>query len=379
MDSDAPNTLIEHFSLLDDTRDPSRRRHLLIDILIIAITAVLCGADRWTEIEEFGKSNEEWFRKFLKLDHGIPSHDTFGRVFALLSPAAFQERFGAWIESVREAYEGEEIVAIDGKSLRRSHDRKRGRGPLHMVSAWAVNNRVVLGQRATEAKSNEITAIPELLGTLMLRGCIVTIDAMGCQKAIAEKIVDQGGDYVLALKGNQGSLAEQVEEAFIDAEARDYEGVQSDYFETVERGHGRREIRRYWTLAELDGIERKDQWKKLNMVGMVQSIREQEGHTSSEYRYYIASIGNDAQRFAKAVRGHWGVENDLHWSLDISFREDESRIREPQAAENFTVLRHITLGLLKNERTLKRGIKTKRLKAGWDERYRAKLLFDVSD
>jgi len=377
MDSDAPNTLIDHFSALEDIRDPSRRRHLLIEILILAITAVLCGADGWTEIEEFGKSNEGWFRKFLKLDNGIPSHDTFGRVFAVLSPTAFQERFSAWIESVREAYEGEEIVAIDGKSLRRSHDRKRGQGPLHMVSAWAVNNRIVLGQRATAAKSNEITAIPELLETLMLRGCIVTIDAMGCQKAIAEKIVDQGGDYVLALKGNQGTLAEQVEEAFIDADARDYEGVPSDYFETVERGHGRCETRRYWTLAELERIERKDQWKQLNVLGMVQSIREQDGHTRSEYRYYIGSIGNDAQRFAKAVRGHWGVENDLHWSLDISFREDESRIRQPQAAENFTVLRHIALARLKNEKTLKRGIKTKRLKAGWDERYRAKLLFDV--
>ena len=247
-----------------------------------------------------------------------------------------------------------------------------------MVSAWAVNSRIVLGQRATEAKSNEITAIPELLDTLMLRGCIVTIDAMGCQKAIAEKIVDQGGDYVLALKGNQSTLSEQVEEAFIDADARDYEGVQSDYFETEERGHGRRETRRYWTLGELEGIDRKDQWKKLNVVGMVQSIREQDGHTSSEYRYYIGSIGNDAQRFAKAVRAHWGVENDLHWSLDISFREDESRIREPQAAENFTVLRHIALARLKNEKTLKRGIKTKRLKAGWDEKYRAKLLFDAA-
>ncbi len=378
MDSDAPNTLIEHFSLLEDTRDPKRRRHLLIDIVIIAITAVLCGADGWTEIEEFGKSNEEWFRKFLELDNGIPSHDTFGRVFALLSPATFQERFSAWVESVREVYEGEEIVAVDGKSLRRSHNRKRGQGPLHMVSAWAVNSRIVLGQRATEAKSNEITAIPELLDTLMLRGCIVTIDAMGCQKAIADKIVDQGGDYVLALKGNQSTLSEQVEEAFIDADARDYEGVQSDYFETEERGHGRRETRRYWTLGELEGIDRKDQWKKLNVVGMVQSIREQDGHTSSEYRYYIGSIGNDAQRFAKAVRAHWGVENDLHWSLDISFREDESRIREPQAAENFTVLRHIALARLKNEKTLKRGIKTKRLKAGWDEKYRAKLLFDAA-
>jgi predicted transposase YbfD/YdcC len=378
MDSNTPKTLVEHFSILEDIRDPKNRRHLLIDTLIIAITAVICGADGFTQIEEFGKSNETWFRKFLKLDNGIPSHDTFGRVFSLLSPAAFQECFRAWIESVRAVHTGEEIVAIDGKSLRRSHDRKRGLGPLHMVSAWAVNSRVVLGQRATEAKSNEITAIPELLETLMLRGCIVTIDAMGCQKAIAEKIVDRGGDYVLALKGNQSTLAEQVEEAFIDADARDYEGVQSDYFETVERGHGRCETRRYWTLGDLDGIARKDQWKKLNAVGMVQSIRELDGCTSDEYRYYILSTGNDAQRFATAVRGHWGVENDLHWSLDVSFREDESRLRERQAAENFTVLRHIALARLKNEKTLKRGIKTKRLKAGWDEKYRAKLLFDVA-
>jgi predicted transposase YbfD/YdcC len=226
-------------------------------------------------------------------------------------------------------------------------------------------------------KSNEITAISELLDTLMLRGCVVTIDAMGCQKAIAEKIVDQGGDYVLALKRNQGSLCEQVEEAFIDADARNYEGVQSDHFETVERGHGRCKTRRYWTLGELDAIEQKEQWTKLNTIGMVQSIREIDGHTSSEYRYYIASTGKDAQRFATAIRGHWGVENDLHWSLDVSFREDDSRIRERQAAENFTVLRHIALARLKNEKTLKRGIKTKRLKAGWDEKYRAKLLFDV--
>jgi len=378
MAEEGPVSLVEHFSVLEDGRDPSKRRHLLIDMLVIAITAVLCGADGWTEIEEFGESNEAWFRKFLDLPNGIPSHDTFGRVFSLLSPAAFQERFSAWIASVREAYEGEEIVAIDGKSLRRSHDRKRGQGPLHMVSAWAVNNRVVLGQRATEAKSNEITAIPQLLETLMLRGCIVTIDAMGCQKAIAAKIIDQGGDYVLGLKGNQSRLCEQVEEAFIDADARDYDGVQSDYFETVERGHGRTETRRYWTLGELGGVEQARRWKGLNVIGMVQSIREQDGRTSNEYRYYIGSIGNDARRFAAAVRGHWGVENDLHWSLDIAFREDESRIRQRQAAENFTVLRHIALARLKNEKTLKRGIKTKRLKAGWDEAYRAKLLFDVT-
>lgn len=378
MDSDKPVTLIEHFSQLEDPRDPSKRRHLLIDILIVAITAVLCGADSWTEIEEFGKSNEAWFRKFLKLDSGIPSHDTFGRVFSLLAPATLQERFGAWIASVRHVFEEEEIIAIDGKSLRRSHDRKRGQGPLHMVSAWAVSNRLVLGQRAVAAKSNEITAIPDLLETLMVRGCIVTIDAMGCQKGIAAQIIEQGGDYVLALKGNQGKLEEEVEEAFIDADARDYEGVQSDHYETIERGHGRCETRRYWTLASLDGIGQATQWKNLNVIGMVQSIREHNGRTSSEYRYYIGSIGSDARRFATAVRGHWGVENDLHWSLDIAFREDESRIRERHAAENFTVLRHLALSRLKNEKTLKRGIKTKRLKAGWDENYRARLLFETS-
>jgi len=376
MVGEGPVSLESHFSILEDTRDPLRRHHILIDILMVAIAAVLCGADGWTEIEEFGKSNETWFKKFLTLDNGIPSHDTFGRVFSLISPTAFQERFRAWVESVRGVYEGEEIVAIDGKTLRRSHDRKRGQGPLHMVSAWAVNNRVVLGQRATDSKSNEITAIPELLDTLMLRGCIVTIDAMGCQKAIAQKIVERGGEYVLALKGNQGTLSAAVEEAFINADARDYQGMESDFFETVERGHGRVDTRRYWTLGELDGIAQVGQWKNLNVIGMVQSIREQAGHTSNEYRYYIASIGTDARRFATAVRGHWGVENNLHWSLDIAFREDESRIRQRQAAENFTVLRHIALARLKNDTTLKRGIKTKRLKAGWDEAYRAKLLFD---
>ena len=375
MSGEDSTSLYAHFSVLKDPRDPGRRRHLLIDILMIAITAVLCGADSWTEIEEFGRSNETWFRRYLQLEHGIPSHDTFGRVFSLLSPTALQERFTAWIAAVRDIYAAEEIIAIDGKTLRRSHDRKGGLGPLHLVSAWAVNNRVVLGQRATEAKSNEITAIPELLENLLVRGCIVTIDAMGCQKAIAEQIVEQGGDYVLALKANQSTLAAAVEEAFIDADARDYAGMASDFFETVERGHGRIETRRYWTLADLDGIDPKKQWSGLNVVCMVQSIREQGGKTSNEYRFYIGSIGNDARRFATAVRGHWGIENDLHWSLDISFREDESRIRQRQAAENFAVLRHLTLTRLKNDRTVKRGIKTKRLKAGWDEAYRAKLLF----
>ena len=345
-------------------------------MIVIAICAVICGAEEWTSIAAFGRAKEEWLRKFLALDNGIPSHDTFGRVFSLLAPQAFEECFRAWVASILPVV-GDEIVAIDGKSLRRSHARKNGLAPLHIVSAWASTNRVVLGQVATEEKSNEITAIPKLLDLLSLNGCIVTIDAMGCQTKIAEKIVERGGDYVLALKGNQSTLADEVEEAFVDADAKDYAGVASDYVETHERGHGRIETRRYWTLGALEGISQSANWKELDMIGMVHSEREIDGKISSEYRFYIGSIGNDAQRFARAVRGYWGVENDLHWSLDMSFREDESRIRDRNAAENFAVLRHIALNRLKHETTLKLGIKAKRLTAGWNERYLEKLLFDA--
>jgi predicted transposase YbfD/YdcC len=376
MDSNEPETLIEHFSILEDPRDPSKCRHKLIDIVVVAVAAVLCGADDLTSIEGFGKAKIEWFRRFLDLENGIPSHDTFGRVFALLSPKAFQACFRGWIESVRTLYE-DEVIAIDGKTLRRSHDRKAGLGPLHMVSAWATRSGLVLGQQATAAKSNEITAIPELLEVLLLKGCIVTIDAMGCQKKIAQQIRDQGGDYVLALKGNQGTLADEVEEAFIDADARDYKDMVMDYYETNERSHGRVETRRYWTLGNLDGLSEAKHWAGLDMIGMVQAERECDGKRSSEYRFYIASIGTDAKRFANAVRSHWGVENSLHWSLDVAFREDDSRIRERNLAENAAVLRHIAIGLLKADKKAKLGIKNKRLKAGWDERYLANLLFEL--
>ena len=375
MDSDAPSTLIEHFSVLEDPRDASKCQHKLIDVIVIAIAAVLCGADDLANIEAFGKAKIDWFRRFLALENGIPSHDTFGRVFALLSPKAFQASFRAWIESVRTVYE-EEVIAIDGKTLRRSHDRKAGLGPLHIVSAWATRNGLVLGQQATEAKSNEITAIPELLEVLMIKGCIVTIDAMGCQKKIAQQIIDQGGDYVLALKGNQGKLAEEVEETFIVADAKDYKDMATHFYETSERGHGRVETRRYWTLGTLDGVNEAKHWADLDMIGMVQAERECDGKTSSEYRFYIGSIGIDAKRFANAVRSHWGVENRLHWSLDVAFREDDSRIRERNLAENAAVLRHIALGLLKADKRTKASIKTKRLKAGWQESYLAKLLFE---
>jgi predicted transposase YbfD/YdcC len=377
MSTELPRTLIDHFSIIEDSRDERKRRHLLIDTIVIAIAAVLCGADGWTQIEEFGKAKEQWFRRFLKLPFGIPSHDTLGRIFAVLSPEVFEARFREWVASVR-AVCGEDVIAIDGKSLRRSHSRKKGLGPLHMVSAWSTANGLVLAQQATEAKSNEITAIPKVLQMLELKGCIVTIDAMGCQKAIAEQIVEGGGEYVLALKGNQSKLAEAVEEVFTDADAADYAGWPMDFYETRERGHGRVETRRYWTLTAVEKIPQAGEWAELNTIGMVQCERQVDGKTTTESRFYIASSGGDARRFAWAVRSHWGIENGLHWCLDIAFREDESRVRDRQAANNLAVMRHIAMGLLKKDTTIKRGIKTKRLVAGWDEDYLAKLLFERS-
>jgi predicted transposase YbfD/YdcC len=368
-------SLVGHFAVLEDPRDALRRRHKLIDMIVIAIAAVLCGADGWVAVAAFGRAKEGWLRQFLELPNGIPSHDTFGRVFAVLAPVAFEACFRAWVEAIRAVIPGE-VIALDGKTLRRSHNRAAGLGALHLVSAWSSANRVVLGQVATEAKSNEITAIPQLLALLQIEGCIVTIDAMGCQTKIAAQIIAQGGDYLLALKGNQETLEREVEEAFIDADARDYAGIDSQVLETAERGHGRRETRRYRTLGDLSGVARSALWQGMNMIGMVQSWREVNGKVSTENRFYIGSIGTDVACFARAARGHWGIENDLHWSLDVAFREDESRVRDPAARENLAVLRHIALTRLKQDQRTKLGIHNKRLKAGWDEHYLAELLFD---
>lgn len=373
---DSDYSLIKHFRHLEDPRESTKSRHNLLDMIAISIAAVICGANDWVSIAAFARAKEAWLRQFLDLGNGIPSHDTFGRVFSLLAPSAFEACFRSWVSAVRQCL-AEEEVAIDGKSVRRSHNRGAGLGALHMVSAWATENRVVLGQVATEAKSNEITAIPRLLECLVLEGCIVTIDAMGCQTKIAEQIIAAGGAYVLALKGNQGALADEVEEAFIDADAKEYAGLDSQVIETNERAHGRVETRRYRTLGDLDGVPRSALWKGLNMIGMVESQREVNGKTSSEYRFYIGSIGTGAARFARAVRGHWGIENDLHWSLDVAFREDESRLRDLRARENFAVLRHIALTRLKNDKRENMGIYNKRLKAGWDDNYLSCLLFQT--
>ena len=366
-------SISEHFEALSDPRKGGMVEHQLIDILTITVCAVICGANNWVEVELFGQRRQDWLRQFLELPHGVPSHDTFGRVFARLSAEAFQQRFAEWMQAVFERSHGE-VIAIDGKRLRRSYDKASNKAAIHMVSAWAQANRVVLGQVKTDSKSNEITAIPNLLKLLDIQGGIVTIDAMGCQRAIAAQITAHQGDYVLALKGNQSQLHEDVVAYFEYAQRRQFAGLESDYHETIEKGHGRVEVRRYWTIATLDWLEGRDKWVGLNLIGKVESERHVDGQISRETRYYIASLENNAQRFAHAVRGHWSIENTLHWSLDVTFREDDSRLRQGEAAENFALVRHMALSLLQQEQSLKVGIAAKRFNAALDPDYLIKVL-----
>ncbi len=366
------NSLLDHLQVILDPRMENKCDHKLIDIIAITICAVICGADDWNAIESFGKAKQGWFEGFLELPNGIPSHDTYRRLFSMLSPKAFKEFFTNWVRDVADLVEG--VIAIDGKTLRRSHDRRNGKKAIPMVSAWSSANRMVLGQVKTDEKSNEITAIPELLKVLSVKGCIVTIDAMGCQKNIAKQIIDAEGDYLLALKGNQSNLSKQVEAVFEQANETGYEGYDVDYYETKEPSRDRYEVRRHWTLSVTDTPINTQPWKELNIIGMVESQRTIKDEPSIDYRYYIGSIENNARLFAQSVRNHWGVENGLHWQLDMSFREDESRMRKGHSAENFAVMRHVALNLLKKDKSVKLGVKNKRLRAGWDEEYLAKLL-----
>ena len=368
-------SITEHFDAVRDPRVERNKLYPLMEILLLVVCAMISGAEGWEAMEEFGKEKLDWLRKFALFANGIPSHDCIASVISRLNSKTFQACFISWTRAVAQATNGE-VVAVDGKTSRGSRDRRNGRAALHMVSAWGSRNHLVLGQEATEEKSNEIMAIPKLLELLELKGCIVTIDAMGCQTKIAEQINAQGAHDVLALKGNQGTLATEVEDAFISADAKDYAGMDSQCLETVERGHGRVETRRYRTLGDLSGVPRSALWQGMNMIGMVESQRTVDGKTTVETRYYIGSIGTDVACFARAVRGHWGVENVLHWRLDMTFREDACRVRQPAAREHLAVLRRISLTRLKQDNA-KFSLRNKRNTAGWDDRYLAKLLFDA--
>ena len=376
MEKSQSASIMDYFETLEDPRIDRSKRHKLLDIVAIAICATICGADSWVYVELFGKSKEEWLRTFLELPHGIPSHDTFGEVFSRLDPVQFQQRFMAWTQAVAELAPGE-VVAIDGKTVRRSHDRNSGKRAIHLVSAWASANTLTLGQVKTGKKSNEITAIPQLLQLLELKGCIVTIDAVGCQKEIAQGILDRGADYVLAVKKNQGRLYEDVRDLFEGAEEFGFEGVPHDYATTLNKGHGRIERRECWAISDLASLEylrTGQEWPQLRSVVKVTGRRETPEEATVQPRYYISSLEASAQRLLETVRRHWSIENGLHWSLDVTFGEDQCRVRKDHAPQNMAMLRQVAHNLLKREKSLKAGIQGKRLQAGWREDYLLKVL-----
>jgi len=374
MDVGAPRGLLRFFDELEDPRVERTKLHALSDILFIALCAMICGADTWTEVELFGYSKQEWLRQFLPLANGIPSHDTFGRVFSRLDPAQLERCFLNWMGALAEASQGR-LVAIDGKTLRHSFDKADNRLAIHMVSAWCEANQMVLGQLATDEKSNEITAIPRLLEMLEIRGAVVTIDAMGCQKTIAEQIVKQEADYVLAVKENQPTLHEAVKGTFDELTGPGIPCVSYDFHEDVHAGHGRIETRRVWTTGWTDWWKDREDWAGLKSFVCVESVREINGQRSTERRYFISSLdGQNAQAMLGYVRGHWGIENKLHWSLDVTFREDDRRNRIGHSAENLSRIRRLALNLLRRDKTCKASIKGKRLQACLKEEYLLRVI-----
>ena len=343
------------------------KEHLLEDIIFITIAAVICGAETWNDIENYGKLKKEWLGQYLQLPHGIPSHDTFNRFFSSLDPVQLEDSFLEWVRSVSELTAGE-VVSIDGKTLRGS--RAAGsKSVVHMVSAWANVNQLSLGQVKVDEKSNEITAIPKLLNVLALKGCIVTIDAMGCQREIASQIISKEADYMLAVKGNQGCLEEDIERSIRYLKP-------SDQWQEDDFGHGRIENRRCMVYDTLSFIDRKERWVGLKTIVKVESTRymKSTGKEEKETRFYISSLLPDAQTIGKAIRSHWGIENSLHWTLDVSFGEDKSRKRDGYSAQNFSIINRIALNLLKNEQSKKRSVKGKRLDAGWNNDYLLRIL-----
>ncbi len=379
IDQDDVVSILEYFEDLEDPRSHINRRHLLGDLIVICVLAVIAGADGPKAIGMWAKAHEDWLRRHLELPSGIPSHDTIGRLLATLKPSAFQSCFQQWIGSLQKAATAEkeehqqEVIAIDGKALRRSHDRRHQLGPLFLVSAWAARGGISLGQLATAEKSNEITAIPELLDQVDVKKAIVTIDAAGCQREIAAKIIDGGGDYVLALKGNQKSLHETVRDYVVTHMENDFADVTVRKYEEVVKGHGREDTLLYYQLAVPEDLYERQRWKGLRTIGVAIRISQRGDKETGDVRYYISSLRLGVRRFADAVRRHWSIENTLHWCLDVTFREDQSRVRNRLAADNLAWLKRFAITLLKQQKD-KESIAMRRRIAGWNVDYLAKVI-----
>ncbi len=374
------STLLNHFSTLEAPRVDRTKRYPLIEIIFLIISGTISGCDGWKSIRDFGLLKLNWLKQFLPYDNGIPVDDTIARVMRKLNTKQFESCFIAWMQGIAEITEGD-IIAIDGKTLRGSYSTEAGKSAIHMVSAWSSANGVVLGQEKTAAKSNEITAIPELLNSLAIQGCLVSIDAMGCQKDIAKQIIAKQGDYLLALKGNQGTLHDEVDSFFSMAKAEDFKNIEHDFHQEVDAGHGRVETR---TAYALDVKKYKkyfstlSEWKKLTSIVMVESLREGKHFETKEVRFYICSAEPNAEYLLNASRKHWGVENSLHWTLDVTFREDESRIRAEASAENYAIFRHIALNILRKDTFKKASVKRKRQMAALDDEYRTTLVKELA-
>jgi len=374
MDAKTPRGLLRAFDSLEDPHMDRTKLHSLTDVLTIAICATICGADGWPDVALFGKCREKWFRTFLDLSNGIPSHDTFRRVFILLKPDDFEQCFMAWMAELSES-SGGRLVAVDGKTIRRSLDAASGKAAVHMVSAWCDSNEMVLGQIATDEKSNEITAIPRLLKLIDIADAVVTIDAMGCQKDIAKTIIQENGDYILQLKGNQGGLHDQTVELFDQCLRDDCLGVDYTTAKTINKGHGRIEQRTIWATEDVSWFAEHKRWAGLKSLVRIRRQRTIQGETSDEYHYYITSLpASDPGKLLTLIRGHWSVENKLHWSLDITFADDTRRHRRGYAAENASRLNRLALNLLKAEKHQKASLRAKRKLCGWDQNYLLKVL-----
>lgn len=365
-----PTGFFAHFAVMPDPRVDRTKKHLLLDILFIGMCTLICGGESFTDMEDFGEAKEEWLRQFLRLPHGIPSHDTFRRVFAAMDAVAFGQCFMRWSAALHEATAGQ-VIALDGKTLRHSFDTATGQAAIHLVSAWAADSGLALGQLKVDGKSNEITALPALLNLLALPGQVVTMDAMGCQRELAGKIVQKHGDYVLCLKGNQGSLHEEVKYFFEQAQANQWHDVPHGYYETVEKDHGRIETRRCWMVEQVatDWLERGEQWPGLASIAAITAERQVGGKTTRETRYFISSLRGSAQQLATAARQHWGIENSLHYVLDVTMNEDASRVRKDYAAENLAVLRRIALNAVKKTKDPKSSVRRSIKRAGWDNSF----------